>query len=341
MSYHIRRYILNKLKTKLPKYYSTVEQPEHNLSLVGRNFLEPLDFTAAELKSLFWTASEFKTISNDEYNIQDLENKTATLLLSEPNIHFQSSIHLASRILKIPINVIVDSTWENWQFPKDAGRILGKTCDIIFIKSKFHLKAKSLADGAKIPVIIVSDKRYANLRALSDIFTLREQFGFLENLHICWIGAPTSLINTYLLSMPQFGIKLKFFCCHFLGEKVSPIALSKVRTLGKEFLESCKEASSMEDALAHSKILVMGANLGGQKQINEENCKAADHDFFILHSMPRTDIEICPTLFESERNLTWASYRNCQWILTAFFVRTLTNYKHFTKEPNFIEEKAK
>lgn len=337
----MRRNILSKLKNILVKQYSTVEKAEHQLSLVGRNFLEPLDFSENEVKSLFWTASEFKALSDDEYNIRDLENKSATLLLSEPNIHFQSSLIMASRVLKIPVNVIIDSTWEQWQFPEDAGRILGKNCDVIFIKSKFHLKAKALALGAKIPVIIISDARYANLRALSDIFTIREQFGYLENLHICWIGSPTSLINTYLLSMPRFGIKMKYFCCHFMGEKVSPIALSKVRTLGKEFEANCQEASSMEDALTHSKILAMGSNLGGQKQINEENCKSADHDFFILHSMPRTKVEICPTLFESGRNLTWKSYRNCQWILTAFLVRTLSDHKHITKEPNFLEIKVK
>ncbi|XP_044759584.1 ornithine carbamoyltransferase, mitochondrial-like [Coccinella septempunctata] len=337
----MRRSIVNRLKTTLSRCCSTVEKTEHQLSLVGRNYLEPIDFTESEIKSLFWTASEFKALSDNEYNIRDLENKTGTLLLSEPNIHFQSSLQLASKDLKIPMNVIIDSTWEQWQFPEDAGRILGKTCDVLFIKSKFYLKAKALATGAKIPVIIISDTRYANLRALSDIFTLREKFGYLENLHVCWIGSPTSLINTYLLSMPRFGIKIKFFCCHFLGEKVSPIAMSKVRTLGKEFVENCQEASSVEEALSHSKILAMGSNLGGQKQINQENCKEADHDFFILHSMPRTRVEICPTLFESERNLTWASYRNCQWILTAFLVRCLSDHKHITKEPNFSEIKAK
>ncbi|KAL3274717.1 hypothetical protein HHI36_016092 [Cryptolaemus montrouzieri] len=331
----MRHYFVNIFRNILRRHLCS---EMNSNSLIGRSFLQPTDFSSDEIKSLFWTASEFKAISNGDFRNNNLENKSVTLLLTEPNIHIQCAAQNAGNFLKVPVKVIVDPVWETWQFPEDAGRILGKTCNIILLKSLFHSKSKALADGAKVPVIILSDKRFANLRTLSDVFTLREQFGYLEDIHICWIGSPTSLINTYLLVVPRMGIKMKYFACQHSGEKVSPVTLSAAQHLGKIFTENCTEVSSMNEALSHSKIVIMGSNLGGQKQINDHNCKEADHDFFIFHSMPRTPVEICPTIFASDRNLTWASYRNYKWILAAFLLRTLADHKHITEPLNYVQK---
>ncbi|KAK9888163.1 hypothetical protein WA026_000432 [Henosepilachna vigintioctopunctata] len=332
--------LLSVITRKYLRYFSSDVKPEkYPHSLIGRRYLEPTDFTDEELKSLIWTANEFKSISNDEYNHNNLENKSITFLLSAPDIHFQCALYNASKFLGLPVKVVVDPKWESWQFPEDVGRILGKTCDVIFLLSFYHSKALALAAGASVPVIVISDKRFANLRTLSDIFTIREHFGYLENLTISWVGSPTQLINTYLLTMPRFGMKLKYFCCHLYGERVSPVTAHAARNLGKPFKDNCQEASCFDDALKQSKILVMGNNLGGLKQINEQNCKAADHNFYIFHNMPRTEFEICSEIFQSKRNLTWPSYRNYEWLLAAFIVRSLVDYKHITKAPNFAEIK--
>lgn len=298
--------------------------------------MEPENYVEKELKSLLWTASEFKLLNRDEFNkINSMENKSATFLLSSSKMLLQSAIHNAAEYVRLPLKIIVDSKWENWRYTEDVGRILGKTTDIIFLHSNYQVKAKMLAKGAEVPVILVESKRYKNIRALSDILTFYETFGFLNNLPVCWIGGATPLINTYLCLVPRLGIELKVFCAVHPDVKESPALESKARSQGQCFLSNVKMATTFQETLKGTKILVIGHHEDPKLQLNLTKCKEAAENFYIMHCMPRGEMEIEQTLFESDKNLTWSSYKNMQWIFAAFMVRCLTEYKHITESPKF------
>ncbi|CAH1116491.1 unnamed protein product [Phaedon cochleariae] len=303
------------------KYYSN--RLCSKSSLKGRHFLTPDDVSPDEMKSLLMTSIDLKKCP--EY-LKTLEEKHIMVLLNEPCMRIQTSLHDTASMLNMPLNVLISSAWTTCQNPEDTGKLLSSAADIIFCQSARHSKVELFAKGATtVPVINISSCKFISLNILSDLLTIHEHFGKLDGLTIAWVGHPCALLNTYLSIAPSLGIQMNFLCrC---GGPVSPANLNTLQKQGNVYRENIRECKSLLETIS-------GAHVITTNQHSENNVKLrrtyldehADKNWVFLHTLPRSSVEVDEEIFNSKNNLLWKSFVNSKWICAAIISEFLDSF---------------
>lgn len=90
--------------------------------------------------------------------------------------------------------------------------MLSRFYDIILMEALYCSDIISMSQGCTVPIIHGACGLLQPLQGLAHLMTLMEHFGEVENLNFTWIGPGCSLLNTYMLLFPKFGINIRFNC---------------------------------------------------------------------------------------------------------------------------------
>jgi aspartate carbamoyltransferase catalytic subunit len=257
---------------------------------------------------IFHFFEEADKMSEKDYEDDLLKGEILATLFCEPSARTKFSPTMTSfksAMLKLGGNVITEETIKELSSAFEAGSIedtimvVGKYSDCAIIKHYEEGTVKRAAEIAEIPLINAGDGRGQNpTQALTDIYTINNEIGRLENLKVILVG---DLANgrevrslSYLLAkLPQN--KLTF---------VSPDNL-KMKDDVKGYLRENKiefeEHSDLNKILPEADVIYMTRiqkermpsedyeRAKGKYVINESNFSLIRKDARILHPLPRVD----------------------------------------------------
>jgi ornithine carbamoyltransferase len=90
----------------------------------------------------------------------------------------------------------------------DTAEIMSRYVDGIAARFAVHADLVQFASGASVPVYNALTERFHPIEALSDLLTLRERFGDLNQLKLAYVGDGNNVCHSLLLSGATMGLSL-------------------------------------------------------------------------------------------------------------------------------------
>lgn len=94
----------------------------------------------------------------------------------------------------------------------DTGRVMERYVDAVVIRTYAHEEVTALAGCMKVPVINGLTDYNHPCQILADLLTMREAFGTLKGLSVCYVGDFNNVANTLALACSILGIGFRAAC---------------------------------------------------------------------------------------------------------------------------------
>lgn len=91
---------------------------------------------------------------------------------------------------------------------RDTARVLSRYTDAIMIRTYSQGNVEELARWASVPVINGLSDLYHPCQILSDLFTIKENKGSVENVKIAYVGDGNNVANSWIEAAILFGLDL-------------------------------------------------------------------------------------------------------------------------------------
>ncbi|XP_018329304.1 ornithine carbamoyltransferase, mitochondrial-like isoform X1 [Agrilus planipennis] len=287
----------------------------HISSLKKKTLTCPLHLTDNDVIDMLWKALEFKKLYLCyDYQTKILRKCTLIYLSADSKMNFTIPILKATKLFGMDLKIISDSNWFKDNDLQDVASYLSNFGNIIAYTAKYHTKLQEMIDAFRIPVLCLQDCRYSVADTLSDIMTFYEQFGYLTDLKLAWLGPPSSELNTFLHLAPHFGIQVAYCCSCDPETRTSPSSLFEAKNEfnATKYIEKSRE------------------------KLNTDLFKNAKPNWVYLRKLPRAVKEADDHVFKNfERCITWKSSINNVWIYMSLIMKLLKEYKNVTHKPNF------
>lgn len=266
-----------------------------------RDLVNITDYSLEELDDLFRLADDIENHPR-RYKSSCNNLKLATLFY-EPSTRTRLSHE--SAMIELGGNVIGFSDAKASSASKgetiaDTMKVMSCFADIIAVRHNLEGAAMVAAENSTVPVINAGDGGHSHpTQTLTDLYTIRKNFGRLDNLKIGFCGdlkygrTVHSLIEA-LLRYENVSFVL-----------ISPEELSLPKGLKNSITESgaeYEEISSLEDALPLLDILYMTRiqrerfsdlsvydRLSGIYVLDKEKMQKAKEKMIVMHPLPRVD----------------------------------------------------
>ena len=286
--------------------------------LKTRHFLTGEELSQEELNQLIDNAIALKA---DRFQ-KTLQNKTVALLFEKPSLRTRVSFSVA--IHQLSGNVIeLNSSQSKKEHPADTLRVLQGYVDGLMVRTFAHENLLQMCEHAKIPVINGLSDTHHPCQILADLQSLKEKFGQLKGLTLCYLGDGNNMLHSLLLLAPFVGINVTYSCPAGYLPDEAIVARSQARAkLGGasiRFFQTPKDAATGVQALYTDVWTSMGFEAENQKrmtdfagyQLNSELLKSAAQGAVIMHCMPvHEDQEITREMIEHKNSILFQQSEN-------------------------------
>ena len=166
------------------------------------------DFSDAELKRLLDLAARCKRQPGFGRNV--LAGKTVALVFQKPSMRTRVAFEVA--VLQLGGSVVYlgqeDIQLGQREPIRDVARVLSRYVDGIVVRTFAHQDAEAFAEHAACPVINGLSDLVHPCQALADLFTLREHFGRLKGLRVCYIGDGNNVLHSLIQGCAMMGVQV-------------------------------------------------------------------------------------------------------------------------------------
>ena len=167
--------------------------PSSAEGLHGQDVLSVSQFTDAQIEVIFDIAEEMRAVCERRGGIDLLRGHVLACLFYEPSTRTSASFIAAMERLGgsvIPITQGVQfSSVSKGETLHDTIRTLEQYSDVIVLRHPETGSARIAAAAAEIPLINAGDGTGEHpTQALLDLFTIKEELGVLDGLHVAMVG---------------------------------------------------------------------------------------------------------------------------------------------------------
>jgi len=168
-----------------------------------------------------------------------------------------------------------------------------------------------LAEYASVPVVNALTDLHHPCHVLSDMMTIVEKKGSMDNLHICWIGDGNNMANSWIQAAAKIGFELILACPEGYKPNAAILAVSR-----KEASRPITVVKDPQKAVRSADVINVDvwASMGQESernermkifspyQLNSELLNKAPTDCIVLHCLPaHRGEEITDKVLESDR----------------------------------------
>ena len=302
-----------------------------------KDLLSIKDLTAQDIKVLFQMASELKQRRiRGEKITHLLDGHSLGLLFEKPSTRTRISFEIAMRELG-GNSLFLQS--EQLQLKRgeslaDAAKIFSLYLDGLVVRTYNHNNIVELAKNASIPVINGLSDASHPCQVLSDMFTIKEKTGELDNINITYIGSGNNVCNSWIHGAAKMDINLT-------------ISSPKGYEPKKEILEDAKKINpkckitTINDALKaveNADVIYtdVWVSMGEEKeknerinafkdfQVNGKLVKSAKKGVLIMHCLPaHRGEEITSEVLDGDNSIVWEQAENKLHLQKALLVLLL------------------
>lgn len=280
------------------------------------------DFTKEELGGFIERALELKKERQNGVRHHRLAGKTIGLIFEKPSTRTRVSFEAAMYGLGGQVIFLSgrDTQLARSEPLKDMARVMARYVDGLVVRTFGQDVVEELARYSSVPVINALTDLHHPCQILSDVMTVIEKKGSIENLKIAWVGDGNNVANSWIQAAETFGFELILACPE--GYDPDPEILQKGRRNAAKpivLVRSPEQAVAEADVINVDVWTSMGqegeedsrlAAFAGY-QINDALLAKAPAEAIVLHCLPaHRGEEITAEVLESERCVAFDQAEN-------------------------------
>ena len=262
-----------------------------------RDLLTILDLSADEIHTLLSKAEQMKKLLREGKDrlVSTLPGRVLGLIFVKPSTRTRVSFEAA--MYRLGGNCIFmtpkDTQISRDETIADTARVLSRYVDIVVIRTFAHEEVEDLAKYASIPVINGLTDRFHPCQVLSDLLTVKEKCGTLENLRVAWVGDGNNVAHSWINAAGILGFDLVLACPP--GYVPDPKVLKQTPGKGKiEVIHDPKKAVESADIIYTDVWTSMGQEQEAAErrkifqpyQVNADLLAAAPAGALVFHCLP-------------------------------------------------------
>lgn len=181
---------------------------------MNTHLLSLADFSKEELQSLIDRARVLKAERQQGIRHQQLAGRTICLLFEKPSTRTRVSFEAAMYSLggQVIFMSAKESQLGRGEPLKDTARVLSRYVDAIVVRTFGQEVVEELARFATVPVINALTDLHHPCQVLSDLMTVLEQKGSVDQARTVWIGDGNNMANSWIEAASVFGFPLTLAC---------------------------------------------------------------------------------------------------------------------------------
>ena len=287
-----------------------------------KHLLTLVDLTREEFEVFFKRAVELKEKLKKGTAKPDLAGKSLGLLFDKPSTRTRVSFESAMiQLGGTPLFISSKDTQMSREEPiKDTARVLSRYLDALAIRTFSQQVIQEFAKFADIPVINALTDAYHPCQVLSDLLTVIEHKGSVENLKIAKVEAGYNMAQSWINAAGVLGFELHLACPqgYFPDAEILSKAAEKPHariTLNTDPIAAVKNADVVNTDVWAS----MGKEAEQEDrkkifalfQVNKALLANAAKDVIVLHCLPaHREEEISEEVLEGPHSVVWDQSEN-------------------------------
>jgi len=204
---------------------------------------------------------------------------------------------------------------------KDVARVLSGMCDGIMARTFSHDHMKQLAQYSSVPVINALTDYSHPCQAMSDMLTIEEHFGNLDDRTLVYVGDGNNVARSLSVACGKFGMRFVgvFPPGYSLPEDDMDRIMSQVPEMDFEMTNDPDEAVRQADVIYTDTWTSMGQEEEKQKRIrdfagftiDEKLMSHAPRNAIVMHCLPAyRGLEISDGVMESKQSVVFLQAEN-------------------------------
>jgi aspartate carbamoyltransferase catalytic subunit len=303
---------------------------------LGADILSVRQFDRDNLRRVFEVTTEMQSLYRTQGGNDLLRHKVLAALFYEPSTRTSASFiaameRLGGSVIPITQGVQFSSVTKGESLP-DTIRTLEQYADVIVLRHPEVGSAQVAAEAASVPVINAGDGAGEHpTQALLDLFTIREELGTLDGLHIAMVGDLRfgRTVHSLTRLLTGYDVRLSFVSPEILRLPLD--LMNEVRDRGITVRETYSVAEVIEDVdvLYVTRVqkerftdLAQYEQVRGFYVITPEIMRTARDNMIVMHPLPRVG-EIDPTFDSDPRAAYFRQMQNGMFVRMALLAQVL------------------
>ena len=280
------------------------------------------DFSKEALTSFIDLAIKLKTERQQGVVHRQLNGKTIGLIFEKPSTRTRVSFEAAMYGLGGQVIFLSgrDTQLARSEPLKDMARVMARYVDGMVVRTFGQDVVEELAGYSSVPVINALTDLHHPCQILSDIMTVIEKKGAIQDLKIAWVGDGNNMANSWIQAAGRLGFELILACPE--GYAPNPEILATARA------EAAKPITLLRDpaqAVQEADVINVDvwASMGQESeqeerltvfqkyQVNDQLLALAPETAIVLHCLPaHRGEEITDEVLESARCVAFDQAEN-------------------------------
>jgi ornithine carbamoyltransferase len=178
------------------------------------HLIELDDFSSEELNAYIVRARVLKKEAKEGKRHNQLAGKTIALIFEKAStrtrVSFEAAMYgLGGQVIFMPSR---DTQLARSEPLRDMARVMSGYVDGLVVRTYGQEVVEELAQYASIPVINALTDLHHPCQVLSDIMTIVEKRGSIEELKIAWVGDGNNMANSWIQAASRLGFELSLAC---------------------------------------------------------------------------------------------------------------------------------
>ena len=286
-----------------------------------KHFIDLDSFRKKELRQILSFAQIIK--KNPLKYSSLLKSKSLGLLFEKQSTRTRLSFSIGMQ--KIGGHVIElnknDVGFESRETTKDLLKTMSQYFDLLIIRNDDHNKLLELASLNILPIINGLSNYSHPCQILSDIFTIEETLGKIENQTIAWVGDLNNVLISLLQAAEIFNFKLKIAV-------PESILISNHKMIKKMNLRYSKFFTQISKAVKDTNCVMtdVWVSMGEKKskskkiilqdfQVNDQVMQYAKKNAIFMHCLPaHRNEEVTDSVIDGKQSKVWQQAQNRMYV---------------------------
>ena len=287
-----------------------------------RDFISILDWTEEEIRNNLDYAGELKKQTKQFGCPQLLRGKTYGMFFHKPSLRTRlsfevgivqlggSAVNLSEQDFKIGERESVS----------DVARVMSRYVDGILIRTFSHQMVLDLAKHATVPVINMLTDFNHPCQVMSDMLTVKEKLGRIDNVRIAFVGDSNNVTNSWLNMAARLPLDLRIATAPETEPDMKLVY--KIKETG---ISTIQVTHSAKKALKDAEIIYtdVWASMGEKNkiaerekalkdfQVNSRLLQYSGNDALVFHCLPaERDKEITNEVIEGPQSVVFDQAEN-------------------------------
>jgi len=298
-----------------------------------RDFISILDWTSKEIRDNLDFAAELKQQTKEGKCPQLLKRKTYGLFFHKPSLRTRLSFEVGIAQLGGTSLVLSEQDFKigERETVSDVARVMSRYVDGILIRTFSHQMVLELAQHATVPVVNMLTDFNHPCQVMSDMLTIKENLGHIDNVRIAYIGDSNNMTISWLNLAARIPLDLRIATA---PETMPDMKLvSEIQEIG---ISTIKVTNSAQEAVEGAEVLYtdVWASMGEKDkiaekelvlkdfQINSSLLKYAEKNAIVMHCLPaERGKEITDEVIECAQSVVFDQAENRLHVQKAILVQ--------------------